>query len=91
MALAETRTPQATFACTVHVAWHASLQWLSQVDWLSDAHCPAHVPVHWALQKDAHWYGFRAAAHSALHCAPHWALQLELQSDAAFAWQSPAQ
>jgi len=28
MAFAEAWTPQATFACTVHVAWQASLHWL---------------------------------------------------------------
>jgi hypothetical protein len=54
IALAETRTLQATFACTVHVAWQASLHWLWQVDWLSDAHCAAHVSVHCVSQKDAH-------------------------------------
>ena len=54
MAFAEACTPQATFACTVHVAWQASLHWLWQVDWLSDAHCAAHVLVHWELQNDMH-------------------------------------
>jgi hypothetical protein len=51
-----------------------------QLEWLSDAHCAAHVSSHCAWQKEVHWLGLMAAMQRLSQFPLQCALQVLLQS-----------